>query len=142
MFVHKLRPIQIFFQIDSSSFISADSKNSVLREGQNLSQHFPSFIWAVRDHHLKLEINGQVVTSQQYLEHCLTNKIGVSTAIFQYNQLRDAIRALFKERTCHVFPMPVSDPDKMNNLDSFEEWELAQEFRQAGIKSLAMFLNS
>jgi hypothetical protein len=76
-----------------------------------------------------------VVTSQQYLEHCLTNKKGFSPAIVQYNGLRDALRAFFKERTCHVFPPPVSNPAKMNYLDSIDERELSPGFRQAGDSS-------
>jgi len=124
----------LHYATEISTFISANSKDKGLNEGQNLSQHFPSFIWAIRDHHLKLEIDGNDVTPKEYLEFCLKNKAGFSPAVIQYNGLRDALRAFFKERTCHVFPPPVSDPDpdKMNFLETIAEDELAPGFRQAG----------
>jgi len=59
----------------------------------NLAQHFPTFVWAVRDHHLELEIDGKSVTSDEYLEFCLKFKPGHSAAISKYNGLRDAIRS-------------------------------------------------
>jgi Guanylate-binding protein, N-terminal domain/Guanylate-binding protein, C-terminal domain len=127
----------LHYATEISSFISADSKNKALNEGQNLSQHFPSFIWAIRDHHLKLEINGEVVTSKEYLEFCLKNKPGFSPNVIQYNGLRDALRAFFKERTCFVFPPPVSRPDKMNFLETIADEELAPGFRQAGNEFVA-----
>ena len=36
----------------------------------------PSFVWAVRDFGLRLEIEGKSVTSDQYLEHGLKEKKG------------------------------------------------------------------
>jgi len=122
----------LHYASEISSFISADSKNKKLNEGQNLSQHFPSFIWAIRDHHLRLEIDGEDVTPKEYLEFCLKNKKGVSRAVSDYNCLRDALRAFFKERTCFVFPPPVSDQEKMNFLETVEENELSPGFQRAG----------
>ena len=90
----------LHYATEISSFMSADSKNRNLNEGQNLSQHFPSFIWAIRDHHLKLEIDGEAVSSNEYLEFCLKSKPGFSPSVIQYNGLRDALRAFFKERSC------------------------------------------
>jgi hypothetical protein len=102
----------LHYAAEISQFITTDSKNKNLAEGQNLAQHFPSFIWAIRDHHLKLEIDGSAVSSKQYLEFCLKGKQGFTTQIAQYNGLREALRNFFPERTCHVFPPPVSNPGK------------------------------
>jgi hypothetical protein len=63
-----------------------------LHETENLAQHFPRFVWAVRDHHLKLEIDDKAVTTDEYLEFCLKFKMGNSKAITEYNSVRDAIR--------------------------------------------------
>ena len=122
----------LHYASEISSFISADSKNKNLNEGQNLSQHFPSFIWAIRDHHLLLEINGKNVSPKDYLEHCLENKKGISKAVSEYNCLRDALRAFFSERTCFVFPPPLWDPQQMNCLEKVPEEELSPQFRAAG----------
>ena len=122
----------LHYASEISSFISADSKNKNLNEGQNLSQHFPSFIWAIRDHHLLLEIKGETVTPNDYLEHCLENKKGLGKAVSDYNCLRDALRAFFKERTCFAFPPPVLDQSQMNFLENVSEEELSPKFREAG----------
>lgn len=132
----------LHYATEISTFISANSKDKGLNEGQNLSQHFPSFIWAIRDHHLKLEIDGNAVTPTEYLEFCLKNKPGFSPHVIQYNGLRDALRAFFKERTCHVFPPPVSNQDKMNFLETIAEDELEPGFRQAGNNFVAYVKSS
>ena len=124
----------LHYATEISSYISADSKNKSLNEGQNLSQHFPSFIWAIRDHHLKLEIDGNEVSSNQYLEFCLKSKAGFSPPVIQYNGLRDALRAFFKERACFVFPPPIANqnPEKLNFLENVQEHELSPGFQRAG----------
>lgn len=43
-------------------------------------QFFPSFVWAVRDFTLLLEINGTEVTEDKYLEHALTLRKGRRTS--------------------------------------------------------------
>jgi hypothetical protein len=100
----------LHYAAEISQFITTDSKNKNLAEGQNLAQHFPSFIWAIRDHHLKLEIDGKDVTPKQYLEFCLKNKPGISSQNSQYNNLREVLRAFFPDRACFVFPTPVLYP--------------------------------
>jgi len=113
---------------EMSQFISSNSTDQNLEEGQNLGQHFPLFIWAVRDHHLKLEIDGKIVTANEYLDHCLKTKKGFSPQVYQYNAIRDAIRNFFPQRECQVFPVPVTNPDLMNNLDTLNDNELSQSF--------------
>ena len=105
----------LHFATEISQFISADSRNrqNDRTESHTLAQHFPSFIWAVRDHHLKLEIDGKEVTPKQYLEFCLKHKPGFSPQINQYNSLREVLRGFFPERTCFVFPTPVLNPGQL-----------------------------
>ncbi|XP_053552443.1 guanylate-binding protein 7-like [Bombina bombina] len=43
-------------------------------EEAEFSKHFPIFIWSVRDFTLKLEINGKLVTEDEYLENALKLK--------------------------------------------------------------------
>ena len=100
-------------------------------EEGSFAQVFPHFIWAIRDHHLKLEIDGQQVTATQYLDHCLKPKKGNSTKVIAYNGLRDAIRNYFPVRHCLVFPPPTADMEKMNFLDQINDSELAPEFKKA-----------
>ena len=47
------------------------SEHIKVSSDEELAQHFPNFIWAVRDLTLELKINKRDVTPKQYLEHCL-----------------------------------------------------------------------
>ena len=100
-------------------------------EEETFAQHFPHFIWAIRDHHLKLEIDDQAVSPNQYLEHCLKRKKGFTPSVASYNALRDAIRNYFPQRDCFVFPPPTSEMEKMNYLDQISDIELLPEFKKA-----------
>ena len=63
----------MFFMVGFfSSFISTNSDEGHI----NVAKHFPNFVWAVRDHHLKLEIQGKEVTANDYLEFCLKFRPG------------------------------------------------------------------
>ena len=132
----------LHFATELSQFISADSKNKTLNEGQNFAQHFPSFIWAIRDHHLKLEIDNEAVTPNAYLEHCLKPKSGYGMKIIQYNGLRNTLRAFFPERSCFVFPRPVDNQALMNYLETVSNNDLSPGFRQAGDQFITFIKNS
>lgn len=41
-------------------------------EDEELKKFFPSFVWALRDCTLKLEIGGKTISPDEYLEHALT----------------------------------------------------------------------
>jgi hypothetical protein len=129
----------LHFAAEMSSFVRSDSRNAELLDGENLASHFPAFIWAIRDHHLKLELDGEDCTSGEYLEHLLKNKQGMSPAVVQYNLLRNSLRAFFPDRTCCVFPPPVNNPDLMNFLDTLPDTELTTKFTDAG-QSLLIYL--
>jgi hypothetical protein len=64
--------------------------------------------------------------------------------VVQYNGLRDALRAFFKERSCFVFPPPIADhnADKMNFLENVPEQELSPGFRKAGNDFIAFVKQS
>ena len=44
-----------------------------------LAEHFPRFVWAVRDFSLELMHDGNPITADQYLENALTLKKGKSS---------------------------------------------------------------
>ena len=97
----------------------------------NFAQHFPDFIWAVRDHFLELNIKGQSVTPTEYLEHSLTLKVGTGKHISDYNSIREALRAFFPRRKCCVFPRPVSSNSQLRKLDQLQEKDLESDFLEA-----------
>jgi len=99
--------------------------------GDDFSKFFPMLVWAVRDHHLELKVNGEEISANQYLENCLALKKGRSAQVIQYNGLRETIRAFFQNRQCFVFPPPCS-MDSLKNLDHMRLDELDHAFIRAG----------
>ena len=51
-------------------------------EGQYFDRVFPTFVWTIRDFNLDLEIDGQTVTEDGYLEHALKFKPGLKRHIY------------------------------------------------------------
>nr|XP_046198039.1 guanylate-binding protein 1-like isoform X1 [Oncorhynchus gorbuscha] len=98
-------------------------------EGTQFMQFFPNFVWTVRDFTLQLEIDGREITPDDYLENSLQLKKGTSKKISDYNLPRECIRNFFPSRKCFVFPSPTT-PDNMHRLDSMDEAELSERFRE------------
>nr|XP_023671217.1 guanylate-binding protein 1-like isoform X2 [Paramormyrops kingsleyae] len=99
-------------------------------------QFFPSFVWAVRDFTLLLEIDGKKVNDAEYLEHALALKKGRDRKTVEYNLPRECIRNYFPARRCFVFETPAA-PDKMAHLESMEESQLSSSFKAVSL----MFCN-
>ena len=70
--------------------------------------YFPLFIFVLRDFTLDLKMDGEEVTSDQYLEDSLRLQKGKSDVIKRYNQPRLCIRKYFKNRKCFTFDTPVN----------------------------------
>ena len=83
----------------------------------------------MRDFSLDLEIDGQEVTSDEYMEHCLQLKEGESEDVKRYNRPRLCVRTYFKTRKCFTFDRPVSKK-KMKYLDLFIDSGLSKEFKE------------
>ena len=74
----------------------------------DFDSYFPLFVFVLRDFTLDLEINGEEVNSDQYLEHCLALRQEKSEAMKRYNRPRLCIRKYFKKRKCFTFDRPVN----------------------------------
>uniref|UniRef100_A0A8C9RYZ5 Guanylate-binding protein 1-like n=1 Tax=Scleropages formosus TaxID=113540 RepID=A0A8C9RYZ5_SCLFO len=107
---------------------SASSAEDDDAEDAQFVQFFPSFVWAVRDFTLLLEIDGRQVNEDQYLEHALTLKKGKNHATLDYNLPRECIRNYFPTRKCFIFETP-APPEKMAHLESMTESELSPSFQ-------------
>lgn len=99
--------------------------------GDEFAKFFPMLIWAVRDHHLELTVDGQDITAKEYLEKCLALKRGRGKEVTDYNALRETIRAFFKNRNCFLFPLPTA-MDNLKNLDKLQMNELEPKFIKVG----------
>uniref|UniRef100_A0A671Q3J3 Guanylate-binding protein 6-like n=1 Tax=Sinocyclocheilus anshuiensis TaxID=1608454 RepID=A0A671Q3J3_9TELE len=88
---------------------------------------FPSFIWAVRDFTLQLNIDGKDATEDEYLEFALKLKLGNSSQVNNYNLPRECIRKYFPSRKCFTFPFP-TNPDNVSYLETLDPAEISQRF--------------
>jgi hypothetical protein len=118
----------------SDNLMTSEAK----KEQKNFARHFPHFVWAVRDHHHKINFKdgGKEVTPNEFLEHCLESKTDENEKededdFHSYNKLRQTIRDFFPKRDCLTFPQPVLDPEKMELLDQVEDFELNPKFKKA-----------
>uniref|UniRef100_A0A674BLD3 Guanylate-binding protein 1-like n=1 Tax=Salmo trutta TaxID=8032 RepID=A0A674BLD3_SALTR len=109
--------------------VKSTTDNEEEGEGTQFMQFFPNFVWTVRDFTLQLEIDGGEITPDQYLENSLQLKKGYGKKINDYNVPRECIRNFFPSRKCFVFPSPTT-PDNMHRLDSMDEAELSESFRE------------
>ncbi|KAM9167003.1 LOW QUALITY PROTEIN: guanylate-binding protein 1-like [Mergus octosetaceus] len=90
---------------------------------------FPTFVWAVRDFTLQLEVDGKEISEDEYLENALKLKDGSSQEAQSYNRLRKCIRQLFPERKCFVFDQPARKKD-LPRLEELLDDMLDPEFQQ------------
>ena len=65
------------------------------------------------------------------MEHCLTEIPGEEKDmnIKRKNDVRRAIKNLFKDRTCHTFVRPVNEEKKLSRIEELNYNELRKEFQ-------------
>ncbi|XP_014817581.1 PREDICTED: guanylate-binding protein 1-like [Calidris pugnax] len=90
---------------------------------------FPAFVWTVRDFTLRLEVDGEGISEDQYLEKALAVKAGTSSKIRRYNQPRECIRQYFWDRKCFVFDQPAPKRD-LEHLEELRDDEIDPKFQQ------------
>ncbi|XP_030641301.1 guanylate-binding protein 1-like [Chanos chanos] len=88
---------------------------------------FPSFVWAVRDFTLKLELEDQPITADQYLDNALKLRPGSSVKTEQYNLPRRCLREFFSPRKCFVFKLPTTE-EKMSRMEQLRDADLHPSF--------------
>ncbi|KAM4651725.1 guanylate-binding protein 2-like [Discoglossus pictus] len=115
---------------------SGKGKQKYEDESGEFQRFFPSFIWCVRDFCLDLEINGEQITEDEYLQNSLKLKKGICKKVTDYNLPRECIRNYFQSHKCFVFDRP-ADRSGLRNLDQLCESELQPEF----VKQTAKFLS-
>uniref|UniRef100_A0A8C3K940 GB1/RHD3-type G domain-containing protein n=1 Tax=Calidris pygmaea TaxID=425635 RepID=A0A8C3K940_9CHAR len=96
---------------------------------EEVAPFFPTFVWTVRDFTLRLERDGEGISEDQYLEKALALKDGSSSKIRRYNQPRERIRQLFRDRKCFVFDQPAPKRD-LERLEELRDEEIDPEFQR------------
>ncbi|XP_077192897.1 guanylate-binding protein 3-like [Paroedura picta] len=112
---------------------SSSEEEAELEDSAEYVRFFPTFIWAVRDFSLQLELNGQPCTEDQYLENALKLRKGISREVQLFNLPRECIRLFFPTRKCFIFDRPTNRKN-LHRLEEMEESELEAEFVEQAIQ--------
>ncbi|XP_014818177.1 PREDICTED: guanylate-binding protein 1-like, partial [Calidris pugnax] len=96
---------------------------------EEVAPFFPAFVWTVRDFSLRLEMDGETISEDQYLEKALAVKNGTSSKIRRSNQTRECICQYFRDRKCFVFDQPAPKMD-LERLEELGDEEINPEFQQ------------
>ena len=92
----------------------------------------PKFIWVLRDFILdKIDPDtGKEISSNDYLELCLRNKLINKNGIgMENNLIRENIIKYFKERECITLPRPVEQEEDLHKLNEIRFDQLKPNFR-------------
>ncbi|KAL7688961.1 putative guanylate-binding protein [Plasmopara halstedii] len=102
---------------------------------QELAPHFPPFVWLLRDFLLDMQIDGNDLTANEYLEKALdarevslTASESTKTRQIERNRTRASIRTLFRHRECLTLVRPVTNERELRNAAELSDSELRPEF--------------
>ncbi|XP_054577255.1 guanylate-binding protein 1-like [Eptesicus fuscus] len=90
---------------------------------------FPDFVWTLRDFSLELQVNGQPISADEYLQNSLKLKQGSSSKDNKFNLPRLCIRKFFPKKKCFIFDRP-THRKKLGQLETMHDDELDPEFVQ------------
>ena len=120
------------------TFVAAGGSNARGGGGHELdelSEHFPAFMWVVRDFTLRLEDGGRKINDRQYLENALKPQQSFTSEAASRNQIRTLLSSFFRERDCCTLVRPAEDEATLRNLSNVPLSELRPEF-QTGLAAL------
>lgn len=96
--------------VNMSKQLQIRSQGAKETDPEELRSYFPSFMWVLRDFSLRLiDLQGNPITSKQYLENALLPQKGTSDNIEVKNRIRRVITSVFGERDCFAMVRPLED---------------------------------
>ena len=116
--------------IQNLSFITNITKNIQQKnDSADFNLYLPTFMWVIRDFVLQLKnLNGEPITSKEYLERSLELQKGSSDFIKSKNQIRQMVKNYFKERDCVTLVRPITEEGNLQNLEKMDQSKLRPEF--------------
>ncbi|XP_018882306.3 guanylate-binding protein 2 [Gorilla gorilla gorilla] len=120
---------QLHYVTELTDRIKANSSpgNNSVDDSADFVSFFPAFVWTLRDFTLELEVDGEPITADDYLEHSLKLRKGTDKKSKSFNDPRLCIRKFFPKRKCFVFDWPA--PKKyLAHLEQLKEEELNPDF--------------
>ncbi|XP_028711196.1 guanylate-binding protein 1-like [Peromyscus leucopus] len=117
--------IELTDRIRTRSLLDQDE----LEDSDEFVSFFPDLVWALRDFSLKLELNGESICPDEYLENSLkilrgTGQRGKEQKL---NLPRLCIRKFFPKKKCFVFERPAHGK-KFGQLQSLQDEDLDSDF--------------
>lgn len=113
-------------------------KGGEAEKSSELSQYFPSFLWVLRDFHLRLVNEKDApISERDYLENALKLTPGQE----EKNKLREVIKDLFRDRDCVTIVRPVAEEGDLRQIQRLPYESLRPQFRtqvEAFVKKVYM----
>mmetsp|Transcript_14371 Transcript_14371/g.43508 ORF Transcript_14371/g.43508 Transcript_14371/m.43508 type:complete len:771 (+) Transcript_14371:24-2336(+) len=114
---------------DDDSSEGVGSGESEAETVARLSEFMPSFTWVVRDFSLELaSAEGEMITSDEYLELALRPQRGYDASVLERNRLRQVVKAFFRTRACKTLVRPVVEEQDLAFVDQLEPSQLRPQF--------------
>ena len=120
-----------------AAHLSNTVATNVIEDELMINKLAPKFIWVLRDFVLdKIDPEtGKEITSNEYLELCLRNKLlGKNGVGMENNLIRENIIKYFKERECITLPRPVDLEEDLYKLEEIPFEQLKPNFRSEFLK--------
>ncbi|XP_021018118.1 guanylate-binding protein 6-like isoform X1 [Mus caroli] len=123
---------QLHYVTELTELIRAKSSPNPhgIKNSTEFVSFFPDFVWTVRDFTLELKLNGEEITSNDYLENALKLIPGNNPRIQASNLARECIRRFFPNRKCFVFDRPTHDIELLQKLETISEDQLDPKFQE------------
>ena len=96
---------------------------------EEFAANFPAFLWILRDFSLQLkDVQGNPITSKQYLEEALSLQKGSSEIVEEKNRVRKLLKHFFSDRDCATLVRPIENETDVQNLSKLPNDKLRKEF--------------
>ncbi|XP_023063854.1 guanylate-binding protein 2 isoform X2 [Piliocolobus tephrosceles] len=120
---------QLHYVTELTDRIKANSSpgNDSVEDSADFVSFFPAFVWTVRDFTLELEVDGEPITADDYLELSLKLRKGTDKKSKSFNDPRLCIRKFFPNRKCFIFDWP-AQKKYLARLEQLKEEELNPDF--------------
>ncbi|XP_037858562.1 guanylate-binding protein 2 isoform X2 [Chlorocebus sabaeus] len=120
---------QLHYVTELTDRIKANSSpgNNSVEDSADFVSFFPAFVWTLRDFTLELEVDGEPITADDYLELSLKLRKGTDKKSKSFNDPRLCIRKFFPNRKCFIFDCP-AQKKYLARLEQLKEEELNPDF--------------
>nr|XP_032829841.1 guanylate-binding protein 1-like [Petromyzon marinus] len=119
---------QLHFVLNMTDHVRTRVNQDEDELGSDFERYFPPLVICVRDFTLKLLVDGEPCSADEYMEHCLQMRMaGKTPDCRRFNEQRQLLCGYFKDRKCFVFPMPTRRED-LESIESLPDGSLDPEF--------------